>query len=854
MILQTQDISQHTPMMQQYLRIKAEYPDILLLYRMGDFYELFYEDAKQAAKLLDLTLTTRGQSAGEPIAMAGIPYHALDNYLVKLVKLNCKVAICEQIGDIGGRGPVERQVTRIITPGTLTDEALLDEQSDNVLTAIHATKHGYGVATLDLASGRFLISEIADEHSLKNELARLSPAEVLINEKLPREHFLQQYPRINIRPHWDFDLNSAKRNLNDQMQTKDLSCFGCEHLSLALCAAGCLLLYAKLTQKQALPHLNRIIVEHPDAMVIIDPATRRNLEIDSNLRGKSDNTLVSVLDRCSTPMGKRLLKRWLHQPLRQIEKIHARQQAILTLQKPEYHEDFHQQLAGIGDTERIISRLALKSARPRDLIKLRLIFCRLPQLVHSIAKLENPLLVQLTHAFGDFTHLYTLLDKALVDEPPILIRDGGVIKTGFDDALDELRTMSENIDGYLAKLEQEEQQRTGIASLKVGFNRIHGFYIEISRGQAHQAPTHYIRRQTLKNAERYITPELKEFEDQALSAQAKALIREKFLYETVLDTLTAELPDLQKMAQALAVFDVLNNLAERSTVMQTTVPEFMELPGISIIGGRHPVVEQVNQDTFIPNDLQLSDQEKMLIITGPNMGGKSTYMRQTALLCLMAHCGCLVPATAMRLSILDRIFTRVGAADDLAGGRSTFMVEMTETANILHHATQHSLVLFDEVGRGTSTFDGLSLAWAAATYLAETTRAFTLFATHYFEMTQLPDQLPQVKNVHLKAVEHGDTIVFLHAVKSGAASKSYGLQVAKLAGVPHSVITMAKQKLHQLETQLNPVAVISEGSPQPQEHPVLQKLATLNLEQISPREALEILYELYDISLSEPVY
>lgn len=850
----TMDLSQHTPMMQQYWHIKAEYPDILLLYRMGDFYELFYDDAKKAAELLDLNVTTRGNSAGEPIVMAGVPYHALENYLVKLVKLNYSAAICEQIGDpANSRGPVERQVVRIITPGTLTDEALLDEQSDNLLTAIHVTKRGAGIATLDLASGRFIIAEVADETALKNELSRLAPAEILVSEKLPSDHFLQQQPRINFRPHWDFDLNSAKRSLCEQMQTRDLNCFGCEQMPLAIAAAGGLLLYAKVTQKQALPHINRMVVEHAEHMVTIDSSTRRNLEIDTNLRGKRDNTLMSVLDRCATPMGKRLLNRWLNQPLRQIEKIRARQQAILTLQQDEHYNGFRQQLKGIGDTERIISRLALKSARPRDLIKLRTVFSRLPQLSANIAKLQNTLLNQLTNAIGEFPELHALLDNAIIDEPPILIRDGGVIKTGFDSELDELREISENADDYLAKLELREQEKTGISTLKVGYNRVHGFYIEISRGQAESAPEHYIRRQTLKNAERFITPELKEFEDKALSAQAKALAREKFLYETVIETLTSELPDLQKMAQAVAVFDVLNNLAERSLAINGVVPEFIQQPGIAITQGRHPVVEQINQETFVANDIMLTDEKRMLIITGPNMGGKSTYMRQVALLCLMAHCGCLVPAEKMQLCSLDRIFTRVGAADDLAGGRSTFMVEMTETANILHHATEHSLVLLDEIGRGTSTFDGLSLAWAAATYLAQTARAFTLFATHYFEMTQLPEHLPQVTNVHLKAVEHGDHIVFLHAVKPGAASKSYGLQVAKLAGVPQAVISMAKQKLKQLETHLTPNESLQPVCEISQPHPAIEKLTKVDPDQLSAREALAILYELQALVVGEVV-
>ena len=842
------DIAKHTPMMQQYLRIKEEYPDMLLLYRMGDFYEMFFDDAKRGAELLDLTLTTRGQSAGNPISMAGVPYHAVESYLTKLVKLRVSVAICEQIGDPAtSKGPVAREVTRIITPGTVSDEALLDEYRDNLIIAVEKGKKNYGIATLDVTSGRFLISEVGTDDALRNELERIQAAEILISEKIPEQHFLYQQKGVNIRPSWDFDLKSAKRNLAEQMKTHDLSSFACDAHPTAVAAAGCLLLYAKLTQKTALPHINRIIVEQQDNMVILDAATRRNLEIDTNLRGKTDNTLTAVYDRCLTPMGKRLLKRWLHRPLSQIDKIQARQQAITSLRDSGSNTNLRDLLKGLGDCERILARIALKSARPRDLSKLCYAFSQLPTLKTTVKQIDNPLLNKLCQTLHEFPHLFELLSHALVENPPALIRDGGVIADGFDDELDELRAISQNADKFLLDLEKREQERTGLTTLKVGFNRVHGYYIEVSRGQATQAPSDYIRRQTLKNAERFITPELKSFEDKALSSQARALSREKFLYETLLTTLSSELAHLQQLATGLATLDVLCNFAERSAALGLVVPEFCQTTGIHIEAGRHPVVEQVSQENFVPNDIDLTAKKRMFIITGPNMGGKSTYMRQIALLCLLAHVGCLVPAKKMRLNCLDRIFTRIGAADDLAGGRSTFMVEMTETANILHYATANSLVLLDEIGRGTSTFDGLALAWACAEYLAKKAQAFTLFATHYFELTSLPHYFDNINNVHLSAVEHGDKIVFLHSVKPGAANKSYGLQVAQLAGLPAAVIKAAKHKLQQLEqkeTSLSSQEPVKSNCAE-KVHPIVTRIQNTPIDQYSAKQALDLLYELH---------
>ncbi len=837
-------MTDHTPMMQQYLRIKAEHPDILLFYRMGDFYELFYDDAHKAAKLLDITLTARGKSAGKPIPMAGVPHHAVENYLVKLVKQGQSGAICEQIGDPAtSKGPVKREVTRIITPGTISDEALLDERRDNLLVAVHAKNNCYGLAVLDITSGHFAILQVQGENALLGELEKLKPAELLISDDLSMPQL--DIPGIRRRPPWEFEYETAERLLTQQFQTQDLRGFGCTDLPIAISAAGCLLQYAKDTQRTALPHIYGLRVERRENYVVLDAISQRNLEILTNLQGNTENTLVSIYDHTATSMGSRLFKRCLVRPLCNHDLLRQRQQAIEEILQNQIHSNLYNLLRSIGDIERIITRIALKSARPRDLIQLRQAFATLPDIQKLLQEINSNKIKKLKDKINVFPELENLLKTAIIENPPVVLRDGGVIAKGYDAELDELCSISTNAGQFLLDLEKREKERTNIPTLKVGYNRIHGYYIEISRAQAKQAPTEYIRRQTLKNAERFITPELKEFEDKALSAKSRALAREKFLYEQLLNQLAEHLKPLQNSASGLAELDMLNNLAERAETLRLVKPEFTDEPGIHIYEGRHPVVEQTSSEPFVPNDTHLHDKRRMLIITGPNMGGKSTYMRQTALIVLLAYVGSFVPAKSTKIGPIDRIFTRIGAADDLAGGRSTFMVEMTETANILHNATQNSLVLMDEIGRGTSTFDGLSLAWASASYLAQKVTAFTLFATHYFELTLLPEHTQNIANVHLDAMEHEDNIVFLHSVNEGPANQSYGLQVAKLAGVPNHVIKEAQHKLFELENHaVTEIATQPDLFFEPKPHPALETLENIKPDELTPREALEALYRL----------
>ena len=857
----TQNLSNHTPMMAQYLQLKAQNPDILLFYRMGDFYELFYDDAKKAAALLDISLTKRGQSAGEPIPMAGVPYHAVEGYLAKLVALGESVAICEQIGDPAtSKGPVERKVVRIVTPGTVSDEALLPERQDNLVAAIYQEKGIFALATLDMASGRFLISELPNKEALSAELQRTQPAEILYPEDFSDAGILQGYKGLRRRPVWEFELVTAIQLLNRQFGTQNLTGFGVEKAVVALCAAGCVLHYAQETQRTALPHINSIHLAQNSDTVLLDAATRRNLELTANLAGATENTLAAVLDKCVTPMGSRLLKRWIHQPIRDLAKLHTRQQTILALQKNERIEPLQPLLQQVGDMERILARVALRTARPRDLTRLRTALEHIPDIVkHSqnlTACLDNTL-----KQIADFSELFELLSKAIIDNPPQLIRDGGVIAEGYNAELDEWRSLAEGATKFLEDLEARERAKTGIDTLKIGFNAVHGYYIQISQGQAHKAPIHYVRRQTLKNAERYIIPELKTYEDKVLKAKGASLALEKQLYDELFELLMPRLGELQLASLVLAELDVLTNLAERAESLNYVMPNFSHQRGVNIKGGRHPVVEQVLKTPFIANPVLLNPQRHLLIVTGPNMGGKSTYMRQIALITLMAYIGSFVPADSAEIGPIDRIFTRIGASDDLASGRSTFMVEMTEMANILHQSSENSLVLVDEIGRGTSTYDGLSLAWACAEWLAKKTQSLTLFATHYFELTSLPNQLKGVANVHLDALEHNDTIAFMHSVQEGAASKSYGLAVAALAGVPKQVIQLAKQKLTQLE-QLSQQTAQLDANPQqdllfsanlqnfepisPLVEPskVEQALAEIDPDELTPKQALEALYRL----------
>lgn len=860
------DLPKHTPMMQQYLKIKGQHPDELVFYRMGDFYELFYDDAKKAAELMDITLTARGQSGGNPIPMAGIPFHASEGYIARLVRAGQSIAICEQIGDPAtSKGPVDRQVVRIVTPGTLSDDAYLEDRRDNLLAAIFHHREQFGFASLDISSGRFVVSELESLEALQGELQRLRPAEILVSEDFPFQEVLAGLTGVRRQGPWLFESDTARRVITQQLQVRDLTGFGCEDLGLAICAAGCLLQYAKETQRTALPHIRKLTRERRDEAVILDATSRRNLEIDVNLMGGHQHTLAWVMDRTATSMGGRELRRWLNRPLRDVDLVQQRQHAVSALLEGFHYEPVHSLLKAVGDIERVLARVALRSARPRDLARLRDAFLALPELQETLKPVNSHHIVKLATVISEYPELADILERAVIDNPPVVIREGGVIRKGFDEELDELRNISENAGQYLLDVETREKERTGISTLKVGYNRVHGYYIEISRAQSAQAPVDYIRRQTLKNAERFITPELKEFEDKALSAKSRALAREKALYDEVLETVAEQLAPLQDAAQALAELDVISNFAERATTLRFVAPEFRDAPGFDIEDGRHPVVEQLLDEPFVPNNLLMDAKRRMLVITGPNMGGKSTYMRQAALIALLAYTGSFVPANRAVLGPVDRIFTRMGSSDDIAGGRSTFMVEMTETANILHNATEFSLVLMDEVGRGTSTFDGLSLAWATAEHLAKEIRCYTLFATHYFELTQLADDLELAVNVHLTATEHDDSIVFLHNVHEGPASQSYGLQVAKLAGVPQNVIHNAKAQLKLLEGSAVPATtrpksvaeaarkqtaasgqVVYQGDMFASAEPsaVEEALQGLDLDGLSPREAMNRLYEL----------
>ncbi len=845
----------HTPVIQQYLRIKAEHAGMLLFYRMGDFYELFFDDARKASRLLDIALTSRGQANGAPIPMAGVPAHAVDAYLAKLLRAGESAAICEQIGDpAASRGPVERQVTRIVTPGTVTDDALLDEHRETLVCALHRQGERFGIARLELASGRFVSMEVAGLEALAAELQRIEPAEVLICEDGDDLEVLDEHASVQKLPAWCFEEDSAVRLLSAQFGTRDLAGFGCESAHLAVAAAGALLQYVKDTQRGALPHVQGLRLERREDAIVLDTTSRRNLELTASLSGERGHALVDVLDRTATAMGSRCLRRWLGRPLRDRERLRHRHQCIGALLSAGVCAELHEQMRDMGDLERILSRVALRTARPRDLSQLGVALEQLPRLHACVAAVDSPMLDAMRAGIGTFPETSAWLRRAIVESPPVWLRDGGVIAEGFDTELDGLRRLASDADTFLAELETRERARTGVATLKVGYNRVHGYYIELGRSHSHKVPEEYRRRQTLKSAERYITPELKRFEDKVLSARERALARERHLYDEILTRLAGDLTALQRCAAELARLDVLNTLAERAETLGYRQPELTDAPGIAITAGRHPVVEQVLDEPFVANDLHLDEQNRMLVITGPNMGGKSTLMRQTALIVLMAHMGSYVPAERAAIGPVDRVFTRIGAADDLAGGRSTFMVEMVETANILNNATPESLVLLDEIGRGTSTYDGLALAWACAAHLAADVRAFTLFATHYFELTALPEHFPGVSNVHLEALEHAHRIVFMHRVRPGPANRSYGLQVAALAGVPRGVIAAARATLESLEAESNArtapsgqrqMPLFERPVPEePREDRLRDKLEGIEPDRMSPREALEIIYEL----------
>ncbi len=840
----------HTPLMQQYLGIKAEFPDIIVLFRMGDFYEVFYDDARKAAKLLDITLTTRGESAGAPIPMAGVPYHALDNYLARLVRLGESAAICEQVSEPEpGKGLVERKVVRVVTPGTLTEEALLDARQENIIASLAQCKGLIAIAWLDLSSGHFQVRALEGRAEILSQLERLNPAELLTPEDQDFE--LPPARQHSSRQPWKYDLASARELLCEQFGTGDLAGFGIEDLDHAVIAAGALLDYVQEMQRSTLPHLTSISLEHAGEFLHLDSISRRNLELEVSLGGERKPTLTGILDTTVTAMGGRLIRRWINNPILDHGRIAARQDAVEQLLYHDLMEPLRDSLRCVADLERILTRIALGSARPRDLLALRQTLAQIPTLSDLILTVGGDELAAVLGKIPMFPEVHDLLLRAIIDEPPVLIRDGGVIARGYDEELDTLRSMSADANEFLLQYEETQKKESGIANLKVGYNRVHGYYIEISNANQHLAPAHYTRKQTLKSAERYITEELKQFENEVLSSRERALSREKYCYQELVATLALELQPLRLMAAQLARLDVLSTFAERAQMLHLQRPTLQEKCGISIKGGRHLVVEQVQPEPFTPNDLALDEASRMLVITGPNMGGKSTYMRQTALIVVLAYVGSFVPADAADIGPVDRVFTRIGAGDDLAGGRSTFMVEMSETANILNNATANSLVLMDEIGRGTSTYDGLALAWACATHLARSVHAYTLFATHYFELTQLAEGISNVSNVHLDAREHGDKIVFLHSVQPGPASQSYGLQVASLAGIPRRVLAQARQHLAQLEARQR------EDSPQmglfdqtldeplpPEPSPLHERLVAIDPDSLSPRQALEILYEL----------
>jgi DNA mismatch repair protein MutS len=851
--------AQHTPFMRQYHAAKAQHPDILLFFRMGDFYELFHEDARKAARLLDITLTQRGASAGQPIAMAGVPVHAVESYLARLVALGESVAICEQVGDPAtSKGLVEREVVRVVTPGTVTDEALLEERRDTLLLSVarmpRPGRVRYGLAWADLSAGRFVVEEVEGDEALASELARLDPAEVLYADEDGWPSSVASARGARRRAPWYFEHEACRRQLLKFFSLQNLDGFGIEDAPLAIAAAGALLGYVQETQKSRLPHLGAIVRESADDAIALSATTRRHLELDARTDGRSGHTLLSVLDSTITPMGGRLLRRWLQRPLRDQALLGGRHHAVQALMDARADDSLRESFRGIGDLERILARVSLRSARPRDLSTLRDGLLALPGLRAQLAQVDSPRLGLLAQELGEHGEDAALLAGAIVAQPPVLARDGGVIAEGHDRELDELRLLSTNADQFLVELEARERAETGIANLKVGYNRVHGYYIELSKGQTDKAPAHYTRRQTLTGAERYITEELKRFEDQVLSARERALARERGLYEALVERLAARAEPLKRCALALSELDVLAGFAERARALDWSKPELQCESGLHIERGRHPVVEAVRDEPFEPNDLRLDPERRMLVITGPNMGGKSTYMRQNALIVLLAHIGSFVPAARARIGPIDRILTRIGAGDDLARGQSTFMVEMAETSYILHHATANSLVLMDEIGRGTSTYDGLALAEACARHLAGSNRAYTLFATHYFELTALAEPASGIANVHLDAIEHGDKLVFMHAVKEGPADRSFGLQVAALAGLPRSVVAQAKRTLTELEARaalhgetMTPAAL---DSPQqmglfaPPPNALLDALEELDPDALTPRQAHEALYRL----------
>ncbi len=869
--------SQQSPMMQQYLRIKAEYPDTMLLYRMGDFYELFFDDAERASELLDITLTARGKSSGSPIPMAGVPAHSVEQYLARFVKHKVSVAICEQIGDPAtSKGPVERKVVRVVTPGTLIDDSLLDDQRDNLLMAISRHEDKFGVATLEVSSGRFRASELASRAALDDELERCNPDEILLaddDDSFDDDVIGASGRNIAIArvAGWYFDIDRASAALQELFGVQDLRGFGCLDAPMATSAAGALAKYAVDVQGGSLPHVNSLSIDSNSEFLHIDAASRRNLEIEYSLTGNHDLTLFGILNCAATPMGARMLRRWLANPIRDRLRLTLRQDAVERLIDTGQYQHVHASSRHIGDMERILARVATRSARPADLVRLRAGLGSLDELIQIARSGECERLNTIATELGPFPQLLQLLEKAIVDEPAASLREGGVIRPSFDQDLTEVVALQNSSNEFLTEFEEQQRSRTGVSNLRVQYNRVHGYYIELPRSAADKAPSDYVRRQTLKNAERYVTPELSAYEEKALGARDRAIALEKALYEQVVETLNLHLTELQRCATAVAQLDTLCVFADCAVSMNFVRPQLIDASQLEIDAGRHPVVERVTRSAsdsgrtgatasqFVANDLNLSDSQRMLVITGPNMGGKSTYMRQVAIITLLAHTGCFVPAASATIGNVDRIFTRIGAGDDLAGGRSTFMVEMTEMAQILRNASAASLVLVDEIGRGTSTFDGLALAWASAQELSRL-GCMCLFSTHYFEMTSLADSLDNTRNCHVEATEHGGDIIFLYSVADGPANRSYGLHVAKLAGIPEPVLSAARTKLSELESshdqgQQNQLTADAGNSQQlalfardDRADRLLQEFNQADPDALSPREALELIYRLHQIS------
>lgn len=863
-------MSSNTPMMRQYLEIKSEYPDAILFFRLGDFYEMFHEDAVTASRVLGLTLTSRNKGAAEQVPLCGIPYHSSQGYIARLVGNGFKVAVCEQVEDPRAvKGIVKRQVTEVVTPGLVVDTDTLQPKENNFLMALCQADEDLGVAFVDITTGDFRVTQCRDLDELGSEVLSIAPREVLIADDETgqalhaalREQLEGRL--VNPLPGWVYEYDRARGLLLDFFQVKSLDGFGCESLPAAVRAAGAVLHYLEESRKGGLDHIRTPATYLTQDYLILDAATRRNLELTGTMaEGRKKGSLLGVLDRTVTAMGGRKLRHWISYPLASVSRIQARHAALAELvEKSLLRADLHEALDGVYDLERLAGKISMANANAKDLIALRASVARLPGMLEQLGSLDAALLNELATRIDPLDDVSELIGRAIVDEPPFVLREGGLIRDGYNEELDELRTISRDGKGWIARLEQQERERTGIGSLKVRFNKVFGYYIEVTRTHLARVPEDYERKQTLVNAERFITPALKEYESKVLGAEERTVTLEYDLFQQVRQQVALQGRRLQETADALAALDVLLALATVAHDGNYVRPEVDESTVLTIEEGRHPVIERMSlEERFVPNDAILDTREnQLLIITGPNMAGKSTYMRQVALITLMAHMGSFVPARQAHIGLVDRIFTRVGASDNLASGHSTFMVEMTETANILNHATQRSLIVLDEIGRGTSTFDGVSIAWAVAEYLHDNTRvaAKTLFATHYHELAELARTRDRVQNWNIAVKEWNDQIIFLRRIVKGSASHSYGIQVARLAGIPLQVIDRAKEVLHNLEAgelalEEPPPLARKRGQKRPAESPQLslfaagpdplrEKLQEIDVSVLTPLEALNVL-------------